>query len=200
MATRALLGGLGDSAGELADSHAALHANAAQNALDWVSAQHDSALAKAFDVTDPATLVHAHAGAARAVLRAWVQDAAQCDADSSLAGPDSSTRAPAAKEDGTTRPSPLPDTTRAAQAVLALLAARVPGCALASPAWLRANLLASSAQLQFSDERGTLDVRLTRAPLHVLLLVAGLTSCRWPAPVGPGAAAWQVNISTEDLA
>ena len=195
VATHALLG----------EVHAAPQATAAQHALDWASSQHDSALATAFDVTDPAALVRAHAGAARAVLRTWVQDAAEC----ACGGPSDLQESPqednplsddGAHDNRTPLGSPLPDTTQAAQAVLSLLAARVPGCELASPAWLRTNLLASSAQLQFSEELGTLDVRLTRAPLHVLLLVAGLTSGRWPAPTGPGAATWQVNISTEDLA
>ena len=48
--------------------------------------------------------------------------------------------------------------------------------------------------MNLKADSATLDVRLTRAPLHVLLLVAGLTQQRWR--LGD----WQVNITTEDLA
>lgn len=161
---------------------------------------HDSALARAFDVPaapDALALPRQHTLAASAVLRAWIRDAAASSgagADARGAdGPD--TRAPeheAAGLDALLH--------HAGSALLTVLAARVPGCEAASPAWLRANLLSGSAQLDLSPERGALDVRLTRAPLHVLLLVAGLTSGRWRLPGPAGVAGWQVNVTTEDAA
>lgn len=179
VALQALLGQL--------DDHADRNAAELDHSMSLRSAQRDDALIGAFELGQASGLLQAHAAAASVVLRAWASDAA-------AAGDPQ----PGAAELDTADLDTLVRHT--ARAALAVLAARVPGCADASPAWLRSNLLASSAQLQFSSERGTLDVRLTRAPLHVLLWVAGLTSGRWPAGTGAGAASWQVNISTEDLA
>jgi len=177
VALQALLGELDDNASGAADL---------DRSMDMQSALHDHALASAFELVDAQAVVQEHAAAASAVLCAWITDAA------AASGHDASAEAQGHADLETLE-------RQAAGSLLGVLAERVPGCEGASPAWLRSNLLTSSAQLHFSAERGTLDVRLTRAPLHVLLLVAGLTSGRWPAGSGAGAASWQVNISTEEL-
>ena len=142
------------------------------------SALQDSALLSAFALPTASALLQEHGPAACAVLRLWLRDTTavnKAEAGDEHAVLDALLR-------------------QAARILLEALATRVPGCAGASSAWLRANLLSSSAQLDFNAQTATLDVRLTRAPLHVLLLVAGLSQQRWR--LGD----WQVNITTEDLA
>ena len=142
----------------------------------------DSGLLSAFALPDARALLNEHDAAAGAVLRRWLRDtAAATQAADKAAVSDEH-----AELDALLR--------QAASVLLEALATRVPGCAGASGAWLRANLLSSSAHMNLKADSATLDVRLTRAPLHVLLLVAGLTQQRWR--LGD----WQVNITTEDLA
>jgi hypothetical protein len=59
-------------------------------------------------------------------------------------------------------------------ALLVRLGERVPGGAGASAGWLRRNLLAADVRVDAAGD-GTAQVLLGRAPLHVLLLLAGLT-------------------------
>ena len=142
----------------------------------------DSGLLSAFALPDARALLNEHDVAAGTVLRLWLRD--------TTAATQAANKAEASDEhaelDALLR--------QAASVLLEALATRVPGCAGASSAWLRANLLSSSAHMNFNTDSATLDVRLTRAPLHVLLLVAGLSQQRWR--LGD----WQVNITTEDLA
>ncbi len=84
----------------------------------------------------------------------------------------------------------------AAASLVKALAERIPGCADASAGYLRHNLLAVSAGISCSDgamtASGRIDVRLSRAPLHVLLMIAGLA--RITVQLG----ACTVVIHTED--
>lgn len=68
----------------------------------------------------------------------------------------------------------MPRFARASRSLLDALGRRVPGCAGASHAYLRANLLTVQAGIEWPADGSALDVTMTRAPLHVLLLLAGL--------------------------
>lgn len=81
---------------------------------------------------------------------------------------------------------------RPAERLLRALATRVPGCAQGSAAYLRDNLLAMPASVLLDAPARVARVRLGRAPLHVLLLVAGLASSHWT--LGD----WRVDIVSED--
>ena len=80
-----------------------------------------------------------------------------------------------------------------AQALLAKLGERVPGCDAAGGPWLRANLLAASALIETPPEDDRCIATCARAPLHVLLLLAGLTRA---AVALPGR---RVELQTEDM-
>lgn len=80
---------------------------------------------------------------------------------------------------------------RPAEQLLRALATRVPGCARGSARYLRDNLLSMPASLALDPEAGVARVRLGRAPLHVLLLIAGLASSRWTL------GGWRVDIASE---
>ncbi|MBX3644260.1 MAG: hypothetical protein KF720_14475 [Rubrivivax sp.] len=81
---------------------------------------------------------------------------------------------------------------RPAEQLLRALATRVPGCAQSSARYLRDNLLSMPATVALDAEAGVARVRLGRAPLHVLLLIAGLASSRWTL------GSWRVDIASED--
>lgn len=80
----------------------------------------------------------------------------------------------------------------AARSLLAALAQRVPGCTEATHDYLRRNLLAASAGVVRVADSTDLEVTMTRPPLHVLLLIAGLAHGQ--AWLGPR----QVRVRTED--
>jgi hypothetical protein len=63
----------------------------------------------------------------------------------------------------------------AAQRLLAAMAERIPGCTGATNDYLRRNLLVASASVVRLAGSTGLEVTMTRPPLHVLLLIAGLT-------------------------
>lgn len=79
----------------------------------------------------------------------------------------------------------------AGRQLLRALAERVPGCAEGGAAYLRRNLLTMPATLTLDHDARLAQVRLGRAPLHVLLLIAGLATSHWP--LGD----WQVEITSE---
>ena len=64
---------------------------------------------------------------------------------------------------------------RVAQALLKGLGQRVPGCRGSSAAYLRDNLLAVRAAIVANAEDAPVQIVLSRAPLHVLAMLAGLT-------------------------
>jgi hypothetical protein len=81
---------------------------------------------------------------------------------------------------------------RPAEQLLRALATRVPGCAQGSAQYLRENLLSMPATVTLDAEARLARVRLGRAPLQVLLLIAGLARSHWT--LGD----WQVDIASED--
>lgn len=81
---------------------------------------------------------------------------------------------------------------RPAEQLLRALATRVPGCAQGGARYLHDNLLSMPATVALDAETGVARVRLGRAPLHVLLLIAGLASSRWTL------GGWRVDIASED--
>lgn len=116
----------------------------------------DPAFATAFGVADGLHLLATHAEPVRAALRTVA-----CRA------PGRAPRTVAARCD--------PFLAGAAAVLLAALAQRVPGCSDSSPDYIRRNLLAVDARIAIEADRESVRITLTRAPLHVLLLLAGLT-------------------------
>jgi hypothetical protein len=80
-----------------------------------------------------------------------------------------------------------------AQALLARLGERVPGCDAAGAPWLRSELLGARAIVETQPGVNGCTATCARAPLHVLLLLAGLTRA---AVMLPG---WRVALQTEDM-
>jgi len=66
-----------------------------------------------------------------------------------------------------------------APVLLAALADRVPGCAGASADYLRRHLLEGQASLVVDPVGGHADAQLDRPPLHVLLMLSGLSQARF---------------------
>lgn len=164
-------GGLGERAPALARSLALATAAVALQPRNPRAVLSDSTLRRALQLADPLGDLTANAQRVLVAIDATVLTPAKSGSDPDFLA------------------AVMRALRRMAARLLARLRERVPGCDCASAAYVRRNLLSQSATVTFAERSAA--VVCTRTPLHVLLLIAGLSACRFDC------AGVAIDISTE---
>jgi hypothetical protein len=151
--------GFGERAPALARSLALATAAVALRPRDPREVLGDSTLLRALQLTDPLGDLAANTPEVVHAIDATLRRLAKSGSDPDF---------PAAL---------MPALRRMATRLLARLRERVPGCGSASAAYVRRNLLSQSATVSCDGDSAA--AVCTRSPLHVLLLIAGLSACRF---------------------